>query len=228
MIRRTGLFCSLSLFTLLAAMAAPAFADSTNAPPVLPTSDIALDVATVPWLTDAARQYLTELQAGFVAGQTAAYVMVASPSGNWGVRSAVVGGIVPPAQSELARQALEQCEFYNKLPCYIVAMNGKSMRDPVAGYAAQPYMLDNDVKRFDYAEVPFVPELDRLSLRGYQTLASPKAMALSDTGYWATSGGATALEAITSALSSCKAGNSGQADCDIYAIEDRVVMNLAR
>lgn len=228
MMRHAGFSSLFNIVFTLGALSAPALADSTNLPPVLPSSEVALDVATLPWLNDTARQYLTELNAGFVSGQTVAYVMVASPSGNWGVRSAVAGGIVPPAQTELARQALEQCEYYNKLPCYIVAMNGKSMHDPVAGFAPQPYMLDNDVKRFDYAEVPFVPEVDRLSLRGYQTLASPKAMALSDTGYWATSGGATGLEAITSALSTCKAGNSGQADCSLYAVEDRIVMDLAR
>lgn len=228
MIRRAGFLSVFKSVIFLGAVAAPAFADSTNQPPVLAVSEIALDPATLPWLNETARKYLTDLNAGFVSGQTVAYVLAASPSGSWGVRSAVAGGVVPASQAELARQALEQCEYYNKLPCYIVAMNGKSMRDPVAGFAAQPYMLDDDVKLFDYAEVPFVPEVDRLSLRSYQLLAAPKAMALSDTGYWATSGGATALEAITTALSTCKTGNTGQTDCALYAVDNRIVMDMAR
>ncbi len=61
--------------------------------------------------------------------------------------------------------ALEECEYSNFMPCYLIALNGFSTRDGNGDYAQQPQMLDPEPKRFDYTRVPFVTEADRRSLR---------------------------------------------------------------
>lgn len=204
-----------------------ATAESTNAMPIIAVSDVPVDVASIPWLTDAARTYVGELDARFQKAEVSAYVVAAAPNGVWGVRSNVAGGYVDPSIADMARQALEQCEFWYLLPCYIVAINGMAARDALGGYADQPQMLDPEPSRFDYARVPFAPEVDRRSLRDYQNAPAPKALAMSDNGWWTYKSGKTAAEAITQALAACKAGN-GEQDCMLYALNNIVVLDFSR
>lgn len=202
-------------------------ADSTNAVPDMTLSDTPFDPQQAPWVTPEVRTSMASFNTQFGQGQLTAYVITASPTGIWGVRSAAPGAAVPASLSDMARQALEQCEWFYLMPCYILAMNGKWAKGPDGNFARQPQMLDPDPRRYDYSRVPFVPEADRRTLRDYLYQAGPKAMAITDGGYWTWRGGATLAEALTAALGDCKAGNSNT-DCNIYAINNFVVMDFAR
>ena len=207
--------------------AIPALADATNAPPVINVTQTPFDPATMPWVTDADRTSITGMETQLVQGQLAAFVLAAAPNGSWGYRTIAKGGYVTPNSADLARQALEQCEWANLMPCYLIAVNGFSTRDAVGNYAQQPQMLDPDAKRFDYTTVPFVPEVDRRNLRQYFYTAGPKALMVSTGGYWTYEAGTTIIEAITKATGECKTGNSG-VDCNLYAVNNFVVMDFAR
>lgn len=185
------------------------------------------DASKTPWVDDASRASIVGLQQQFQAGEYTTFILAVGPSGNWGYRVLAPDSYTPPNPTDLARMALEQCEWGYLMPCYLVAVNGMSAKDPVLGYLPQPQMLDPAPKRFDYTAIPFVAEVDRRNLRQYLYSASPKAMAVATGGYWAYDTGATSQEAITKVMDSCKAGNSGQ-DCTLYALNNFVVMDFSR
>ncbi|MCX7889285.1 MAG: hypothetical protein N2422_06075 [Rhodobacteraceae bacterium] len=216
----------LAALALAVIAAAPAGADSTNAAPVIEMTTVPVDVARLPWIGDDTRKFVADTQARFKSGQVAAYVFAASPNGNWGLRTAE-GGTTPPSIADLARQALEQCEYFYVLPCRIMAINGMAMQDGTGGWAAQPYMLAPEPARFDFERVPFVGEHDRQLLRDYAFQSSPKALAVSDGGFWSWKGADTVQDAITLAMNDCKTGNGNQ-DCYLYAVNDFVVMDFKR
>jgi|GEM_PF-5707370 len=220
--------CGLALAALSAAALAgtPAGADSSNAEPVIEISTVPLDVAKLPWISDETRSYVADTDSQFKSGQIAAYVFASSPNGNWGMRT-MAPGVVTPSIRDLARQALEQCEYFYVMPCRIMAVNGMSTQDETGGWADQPFMLTPDPARFDFERIPFVSEQDRFLLRDYGFQSNPKALAVSDGGYWSWKGADSVQDAITLAMSDCKTGNGGS-DCYLYAVNDFVVMDFKR
>ena len=202
-------------------------ADSTNAIPNLTVSTTPFDATKTPWVDDASRATILGLHDQFKAGQYTTIILAIGTSGNWGYRVLTPDSYTPPNLNDLVRAALEQCEWGNLMPCYLVEVNGMSAKDPVLGYLPQPQMLDPAPKRFDYTTVPFVPEVDRRNLRQYNFTANPKALAVSTGGFWSYDVGTTNQEAITKVMDTCKAGNAGQ-DCTLYALGNFVVMDFSR
>jgi hypothetical protein len=218
---------TIALIVCLGGAAGPAAAQSTNAKPVLSITDVPLDPAQLPWLSEETRNYVADVARQFQSGQITAFVIAAAPNGNYGVRTAYAGNTVEPSLSDMARGALEHCEYYYLLPCRIVAINNRATQDETGSWAEQPFMLSPEPARFDYSKVPFLSEAGRRALRDYAGAASPKALAISDNGYWAWKTGSTASDAITLALAECKTGNSNY-DCMLYSLNNVVVLDLTR
>lgn len=217
---------------LFAALSVPAFAvqpataDSTNASPLIEMTTVPVDVAKLPWISDETRTFVSDTEAQLKSGEIIGYVFATSPNGNWGMRT-LSPGVTSPSIQDLARQALEQCEYYYVMPCRILAINGMSTQNAMGGWADQAYMLDPEPARFDFERIPFVSEQDRFLLRDYFFQANPKALAISDGGYWSWKGADTVQDAITLAMNDCKTGNGDQ-DCYLYAVNDFVVMDFKR
>lgn len=217
----------MALLLAVSIQSLPAVADSTNAAPVIALSDTPFDANTLPWVTAETKTFLAAQVASLQKGELSSIAIAAAPNGTWGYRATATGGYSAPTIADTVRQALEQCEFYNVMPCYLVSVNGKSTRDANGSFAPQPHMLTPDPAAFDYTRVPFAPELDRRNLRDYGLSAGPKAMALHDNGYWGWKTGTTIADAITQALATCKTGN-GDVDCQLYAVNNTVVMDFPR
>lgn len=216
-----------ALLLACAALTAPALADSTNAEPVITLTDTPFDANALPWVAAETKTFLSAQVASLQKGELTSMAIAAAPNGVWGYRATAAGGYAAPSITDTVRQALEQCEFYNVMPCYLVSVNGKSTADTNGSYATQPHMLRPDPAAFDYTRVPFAPELDRRNLRDYGLSAGPKAMALHDNGYWGWKTGTTIADAITQAMATCKTGN-GDVDCQLYAVNNTVVMDFPR
>jgi hypothetical protein len=206
--------------------AAAATAQSTNAPPVIKITQTPADAKTLPWINDEVRAYADTLAKDFAAGANAGYVLAAAPTGNWGSRISLP--TAPQASvADIARQALETCEYFYTAPCRIIAINGMATRLPDGGWSEQPAMLRGGGGRFDRAEVPFVPEQDRAALRGYGPSPAPKALAMTTEGYWSYSNAASEGEAIAEAIKNCE-GEPKARTCFVYAVNDWVVADLLK
>lgn len=216
-------FCALLFIGAIPA----AYAASTNAPPVIQISDTPMDVAKLPFIDESVRTYLKDLSAQYAAGTVTAFVVAAGPTGSWGVRSTVPGGAVSVSLEDMARQTLEQCEFYYLMPCRIIAINNKMTTDANGGWAQQPFTLDPAPSKFDYMTIPFVNEWDRRTLRDYLYAAAPKMLLISPSGFWSYKTGTDMADAYNQAQAACKPGNQN-VDCSIYAVNNFVVMDFSR
>jgi hypothetical protein len=203
-----------------------ASADATNAPINLTLPGEPFDATKVTWLAQDALNLLTTYHNDFVAGKTTGYAFAASPFGYYGIRQGFPGG-AKMQTVELARGALEQCEWWNGMPCYLIGVNGIVPRDANGDYLAQPHMLDPEPKAFDYARVPFVRDSERRQLRDYYYLGGNKALALSDNGIWAYRSSDTIAGAVTDAMAGCKEATGGY-DCNLYAVNRMLVMDFTR
>lgn len=200
------------------AHALPAVAQSTNAPPVIETYG-ELDPASLPWITAEQRANIAALKKDFVEGKLAYFVVASSPKGTYVSRASFQSST---GVEEIARQALETCEYVDEAPCRLIAINDRSTRRPTGGWAAQPIMLSDQGGRFDHTRVPFAPDADRANLRAYARATRPKAMMIGNSGYWAYRSGATIVEAITEATKGCE-GEPKTISCFLYAVDDHVV-----
>jgi hypothetical protein len=207
----------ISLFPLAAT------ADATNAPVNLTLQGEPFDPAAVTWLSQEVITNLATYHNDFVAGKTTGYAVAASPYGYYGVRQGFPGPRMQVA--ELARGALEQCEWFNGAPCVLISVNGIVPRDANGDYLVQPHMLDPEPKAFDYAHVPFVRDSERRQLRDYLYLGGFRALAVSDSGVWAYRGSDTIAGAVADAMAGCKEATGGF-DCNLYAVNRMVVMDF--
>ena len=156
------------------------------------------------------------------SGELAAHVTATSADRKtWATSIALKGNLANVA--EVARQALEACEFVAAGPCLIVEANGHDGRDATGGWPTQPRMLDHRGGQFDNWSVPFVSLGDRVTLKGYAGAGTPRALAVTIAGGWNWNNGATIFDAIAAAYASCQKANKGEA-CILYAVNDRVVM----
>lgn len=201
-----------------AAQTLPAAGQSTNAPPVIETFD-ALDPATLPWITPEQRANVAALLEDYKAGRIAYFVVASSPRGTYVTRTwfALSTGL-----EEVARQALESCEYVDETPCRLVAVSDRATKRPGGGWAGQPVLLSGEGGLFDHRRVPFVVDADRANLRAYTRAARPKVMMLNNGGYWAYRSGATIAEALAEATKGCE-GEPKTTTCFVYAVDDHVV-----
>lgn len=198
----------------------PASAQSTNAAPIV-IQGAAVDPASLPMNSDGQKAVAEDLPQ-LKSGALAAHVTAASADRkNWAISALAKGGLVNLA--EVARQALEACEFTALGPCLIVEINGHDARDASGGWPTQPRTLDHQGGRFDSWSVPFVSLGDRVTLNGYAGAAAPRALAITPSGSWNWNGGTTIFDAVAAAYAACQKANKGST-CILYAVNDRVVM----
>jgi hypothetical protein len=220
---RRSSFCSKTAAAVLviAALASPAAAQSTNARPVIVLGGAEANPTSVPLLNDEARPALKEAIEALKAGRVAAHVMSAAPDGKaWAGRSVNKKDFV--SIEDVARQSLETCEYFYQAPCFIVAINGRDARDAIGGLPTQPRMLVREAGVFDNERVPFVSAQDRAMLKGYAS-ASPRALAVTTLGGWLWRGGDTIFQAISTTASDCEKTYPGHI-CLLYAVNDRIVL----
>ena len=211
-----------AFFCCLAASlaAGSASAQSTNAAPIV-IQGAAVNPASLPMGADG-QKAVSDVLPQLKSGDLAAHVTAAGADRkSWATSSIAKGAVVNLA--DVARQALESCEYLASGPCLIVEVNGHDARDASGGWPTQPRTLDRQGGRFDNWTVPFVPLGDRVTLGGYVGAGTPRALVVTTAGNWNWTGGTTIFDAIAQAYATCLKSYSG-ARCVLYAVNDRVVM----
>jgi hypothetical protein len=204
-----------------AIFAMPAFAQSTNAAPDLTMNQSAVDPSTLTIPDDAKKALSDDLQQ-LKSGQLSGLALAVSASGKtWSLstsdKSTPVYSIV-----DLARVALERCQYWYGAPCAILSINGHDTQLPGGGWAAQPNMLFKAPGVFDANTVPFIHTDDRAQLASYGSLAGNRALVLTADGAWLYRSADTIQKAIDQAENDCSTSNKGST-CILYAVNDRVV-----
>lgn len=207
----------------LALPAAPALADDASPPaPIVIMTDTPADPARFEWLSEGARAALADVVAKHKAGELFASVFVGAPGGDyWAYRFAASDRALFGVD-DLARQALQACEFVRRAPCLIVSINGMEARDAAGGLPAQPSLLAGQPVVFDAARVPFVAMNDRTLLAAYPAEPKAKVLVLTVNAGWLWRTGANIFEAVATGLADCQTTYPGQG-CILYAVNDRVV-----
>jgi hypothetical protein len=207
----------------LALPAAAASAEDASPPaPVVIMTDAPTDPARFEWLSEGARTALADMVAKHKSGELFASVFAGAPGGDyWAYRFAADDKALFGVD-DLARQALQACEFVRRAPCLIVSINGNDARDAAGGLPAQPSLLAGQPVEFDAERVPFVAMNDRLLLAAYPAEPKAKVLVLTINAGWLWRTGANIFEAAATALADCQTTYPGQG-CILYAVNDRVV-----
>ena len=127
--------------------------------------------------------------------------------------------------SDSARQALEVCEYQAGRPCALLSVNGYAARTPSGAPAEPQAMLTSQPGDFDATRLPFVPASKRAAAANYLSAKGPRALALTTSGLWLWRPGATARQAIDTAMDDCAAAFKPAA-CILYAVGGRVVFGV--
>jgi len=205
-----------------AGAAAQARAQSTNAAPDLSKSTLPFEPEKIAALPAEAKKAVTEAQAKMKSGDLLGFVFAASPGYKvWALNGAPKGD-VKFNLSDLARIALETCEFGYEQPCAILSINGLDTRDKSGMWPKQPAMLFRRPSEFDLTVLPFVPAAMRANAGPYQNATGPRAFAVTTNGAWLWRPGATQLQAIDRTMADC-AAQAKNAACILYAVNNRVV-----
>ena len=176
------------IFPAILALALPAglaSADDAAPPaPIVIMTETPTDPARFEWLSEGARTALADVVAKHKSGELFASVFVGASGGDyWAYRFAdndkALFGI-----EDLARQALQACEFVRRAPCVIVSINGMDARDAAGGLPSQPSLLAGQPAEFDAARVPFVAMNDRSLLAAYPAEPKAKVLVLTITAGW--------------------------------------------
>ena len=200
--------------------AAPASADERA--PILMMTDTPTDPAKFAWLNDGARAALGDAIAQYKAGSLFAFVFAGGPGGDfWAYRSAA-SDTVPFSIDDLARQALQSCEFVRRAPCLIVSVNGNDARDSGGGLPVQPSLLADQPEEFDPGRVPFVGMTDQGLLAAYPAEPKAKVFVITVNAGWLWRTGNNIFEAAAKGLTDCQTTYPGQL-CILYAVNSRVV-----
>ena len=190
--------------------------------PIIAIGTTDIDPTKYDWLTDQGRKALADSVGQVKSGSLHASVFAAGPGGEyWSYRSA------PKATDlfdlgDLARQALQSCQFYARFPCFIVAINGKEARDANGGIPIQPSQLIEQPAAFDAATIPFLTVTDQRLLEGYGAEPKAKVMVITPSGGWLWRTGDTVFAAMATADTDCKK-NYPNDTCIVYAVNNRVV-----
>lgn len=133
----------------------------------------------------------------------------------------VVGG---PSVAEVSRRALQNCEWSNRAPCFLYAVDGVINPTINGRYEAQP-SIRYDLTAFDPNEIPFVSDASQKAIAQGMAAASEGrvfAAAVYRTFYaWARRD--TAEAARTDALRICR--EKAKADCVLYWLDTKMVMD---
>jgi hypothetical protein len=124
--------------------------------------------------------------------------------------------------ADLARTALETCEYSLGKPCAILAVNGFDTVLKGGGWMKQPEMLSSRPSDFDPSVMPFMPAAGRPETAAYLKASGPRAFALTPKGGWLWRGGANLWQAIAKTLVDC-AAQFKDTPCILYAVNNRVV-----
>ena len=199
-----------------------AWSQSTNAQPDLGKSDQPFDASKVDKLPEAAKKVVAQAEADMKAGKLAGFVFVASPNLNvWAIKAAPKGAPRYDA-ADLARAALETCEFNFGAPCEILSIDGFDTRGGNGLCGQQPRMLIERPGDFDATALPFVAAAARQQAADYGKTAAPRAFAVTTAGGWLWRTGPNIAEAINRTMTDC-ASQFGNAPCILYAVDGRVV-----
>ncbi|PZQ99617.1 MAG: hypothetical protein DI533_02855 [Cereibacter sphaeroides] len=201
-------------------------AESSGAVPVIEMTAVDFNLDQMPWMTDAARSYMRDRIAEYKEGKILGYVLVVSPNQIWDYRGSYSTSPIASLE-ELARPALEGCEYYNFEPCRIVSINGKSTARPDGSYAQQPRMLNYDPTTFNFRRIPLIAEQDRVVARTYRDAPMPKAFFFNTNGNWSWKNADTDANAIAEAKKACE-GDPVVATCMMYAFNNTVVWEQPR
>jgi hypothetical protein len=193
-----------------------------GAAPIVVAGDTPTDPAKFEWLSENGRTALADAIAKHKAGEVVAYVFAGSPGGDfWAYRSAATDRQLFSLE-DLARKALQSCEFFSRAPCFVVSVNGNDARDQSGGLPVQPSMLAGQPETYDAAQVPFVPLSDHTLLAGYTAEPRAKVLVVTPTAGWLWRTGANIFEATATAFADCQKTYPNQ-PCILYAVNSRVV-----
>jgi hypothetical protein len=171
------------MFLALAGGAGSALADAAAPPaPIIVIGSSDIDPTKYDWLGDTGRKGLTDFVSTLKSGSLYAGVFAASPIGDfWSYRSAAKRTDLYNI-ADLARQALQSCEYFSHSPCFIISVNGKEARGETGGIPAQPAELVEPPIKYDAGLIPFLSVSSQRILQGYAAAASPKAMVITTNG----------------------------------------------
>jgi hypothetical protein len=207
----------------LALPAGPASAVDASLPaPILVMTDTPTDPARFEWLSEGARTALADAIAKHKAGEIFAFVFAGASGGDYWAYRFAANDKALFGVDDLARQALQACEFVRRAPCLIVSINGNDARDAAGGLPAQPSLLAGQPAEFDAARVPFVAMNDRTLLAAYSAEPKAKVLVLTVNAGWLWRTGANLFEAAATAFADCQTTYPGQG-CILYAVNQRVV-----
>ena len=222
MMQRSVVVELLFLLFFTAAVPAPAWAQSTNAAPDLSKSTLPFEPDKIAALPAEAKKAVTDAQAKLKSGDRLGFVFAVSPGYKiWALNGAPKGDAKFDL-ADLARIALETCEYGFGQPCEILSINGLDTRDKSGGWPKQPSMLFRRPSEFDLTVLPFVPATTRASAAPYQNATGPRAFAITTNGAWLWRPGQTPLQAIDKTMTDC-AAQAKNAACILYAVNNRVV-----
>ncbi|MEX0852912.1 MAG: hypothetical protein WD036_06475 [Bauldia sp.] len=201
----------------------PALADrSASWPPIVAMGEVDTDPAQYGWLSENTRKALGEAIAQYKSGAAVALVFAGAPGGDfWAYRSAAKGTDLFNI-GDLARQALESCEYFARSPCFIVSINGKDARAADGGLPEQPSQLADQPETFDAGRVPFVPLADQRLLQAYRAETRPRVLVVTPTGGWLWRSGDNLFAATAQGFTDCQTTYPNQI-CLLYAVNNRVV-----
>jgi hypothetical protein len=213
---------ALSGVAILTCLSVNCQAQSTNAAPDLSKATLPFEPDKIAALPAEAKKAVTDAQAKLKSGDLLGFVFAASADFKvWALNGA------PKSDanfnlSDLARIALETCEYGYGQPCSILSIDGLDTRDKAGGWPKQPPMLFRRPSEFDVTVLPFVPAVMRAKAAPYQTTAGHRAFAVTTNGAWLWRPGPTPLQAIDKTMADC-AQQAKNAACILYAVDNRVV-----
>ena len=197
-------------------------AQSTNAPPVLPSGDTPFDAAKLAPLPPAAKAAVAEATARMKSGEILGFVFASSSGLTVWTLNAAPKGSGDVNIADLARTTLEACEYALGGACIILSVNGFDASLKNGGYASQPEMLTHQPSLFNPATLPFLTAAARRDASPYQQATGPRAFAVTPSGNWIWRGAQNVVQAIDKTMADCAAQFSNN-QCVLYAVNDRVV-----
>ncbi len=208
----------------LVASSAAAVAQRPPDAPFIVMNDVDIDPTAYDWVSEEARDALANATGRLKSGDLHAFVFVGHPGGNyWAMRGASNSSDLYNIV-DLARQALQACEFYADAACFIVSINGKEARDSEGGLLAQPAQLARQPRWFDASRVPFLSMSEQRKVAAYGKETAPKVLVVTATAGWLWRTGDNLFAATAKAYADCQS-TYPDVTCILYAVNDRVVFS---
>ncbi|SMH33155.1 Uncharacterized protein, contains caspase domain [Azospirillum lipoferum] len=128
-------------------------------------------------------------------------------------------------EEDVKRTALQFCQHQAKAPCTLYAVGDSVVPAPGKEFVPMPVEIAGS-GAFDPARVPFVTDRTReVGMVNYQRNPGNKALAVTLTGRWGAAWNrGSAKDARAAALEKC-AQLSGDEECMLYAVNDRIVFD---